>query len=161
MLDKPVPINVDVSSDPINVSEALAYVSQPAYGGINTFIGTVRDFNQGRNVVGISYDIFKPLGVKTFQRIAAQAQATYGTSHIYVRHAHGRLNVGDVAVIVAVGTRHRDEAFRACRDVIEAVKHTAPIWKQEHYEDGDSAWTDGCALCSDGHTHSPGHNHSE
>ena len=66
---------------------------------------------------------------------------------VYVAHAKGRLAVGDIAVVVAAGTPHRDEAFRACRAVIEAVKHTSPIWKQEHYVDGSSEWSEGCSLC--------------
>ena len=68
---------------------------------------------------------------------------------IYVAHAKGELAVGDIAVVVAAGSRHRDEAFRACRAVIEGVKHRAPIWKQEHYVDGRSEWSEGCSLCGD------------
>jgi molybdopterin synthase catalytic subunit len=65
-------------------------------------------------------------------------------------------------MVVAAGTPHRDEAFRACRQVVEAVKHTSPIWKQEHYIDGDSVWSEGCTLCDDGHSHAAtgGHGHS-
>ena len=70
----------------------------------------------------------------------------------YIAHAKGRLGIGDAAVVVAVGTPHRDEAFRACRLIIEAVKHRAPIWKQEHYLDGDSVWSEGCSLCAEAHT---------
>jgi molybdopterin synthase catalytic subunit len=66
---------------------------------------------------------------------------------LFIAHARGRLAVGDLAVVIAAGTPHRDEAFRACRQVIEAVKHTSPIWKQEHYADGDSVWSEGCSLC--------------
>src|SRR5690606_39895177 len=69
----------------------------------------------------------------------------------YLLSLHDALPIlGDLAVVVAAGTPHRDEAFRACREVIEAVKHTSPIWKQEHYADGDSAWSEGCSLCDAG-----------
>ena len=66
---------------------------------------------------------------------------------LHVSHAHGRLGIGDLAVVVAAGTPHRDEAFRACRKVIEIVKHESPIWKKEHYSGGDSEWSEGCSLC--------------
>ena len=65
-------------------------------------------------------------------------------------HARGRLAVGEVAVVVAAGSPHRDEAFRACRQLIEGVKHQCPIWKQEHFSDGDSLWSEGCSLCEGG-----------
>jgi molybdopterin synthase catalytic subunit len=68
---------------------------------------------------------------------------------LYIAHAKGHLGIGDLAVVIAAGTPHRDEAFRACRLAIEAVKHEAPIWKQEHYVDGDSAWSEGCSLCEE------------
>lgn len=136
----------DVAVAPIDLAAAYDFVSDPVYGGINTFVGIVRDFNEGRDVRGISYDIFPAMANKRLKQIAEEAQAKYGDARIYIRHAHGRLTVGDIAVVVAVGTRHRDEAFKACRDVIEAVKYTAPVWKQEHYVDGDSAWTEGAAL---------------
>jgi molybdopterin synthase catalytic subunit len=84
-----------------------------------------------------------------FAEIAAQVTRDVGPAlKLYIAHAVGRLEVGDVAVVVAAGTPHRDEAFRACRAAIEAVKHATPIWKQEHFEDGDSAWSEGCSLCN-------------
>ena len=143
--------DIGITSNPIDPAAALEFVSVPENGGICTFIGTVRNFNQGRHVVGISYDIFKPLARKSFEQILQNVNRDYGPAILYLRHAHGRLKVGDVAVVVAVGTRHRDEAFKACRRIIEDVKRTSPIWKQEHYADGDSAWVKGCALCHDDH----------
>jgi molybdopterin synthase catalytic subunit len=128
--------------------QAIEFVSDPAFGGVDVFIGRVRDFNQGRTVVGVSYEVFDALALNRFGQIMAEVAATFGPKiKLYVAHAKGRLDIGDIAVIVAAGTPHRDEAFRACRQVIEAVKHTSPIWKQEHYQDGDSVWSEGCSLC--------------
>ncbi len=138
----------DAAIDP---REGIEFVSDPGFGGIDVFIGKVRDLNQGRAVEGISYDLFQPLVLNEFQRMIGEVEAEFGPRlKLYVAHAKGRLAVGDVAVVVAAGTPHRDEAFRACRLLIEGVKHRSPIWKQEHYQDGDSAWSEGCALC-----HSP------
>src|SRR5690606_22306922 len=109
------------------------------------------DLNHGRVVTGVSYDMFDALALNGFRRIVDAAYEEFGPGiRIHVGHAKGRLGVGDLAMVVAVGTPHRDEAFRACRQVVEAVKHTSPIWKQEHYADGDSQWSEGCSLCDAG-----------
>lgn len=139
---------VDTAPARLDPMTALDFVSDPGFGGFNMFVGRVRALNHGRVVTGVSYDVFDALALVGFDEIARQAQAQFGPRlKLYVAHAKGRLGVGDIAVIVAVGTPHRDEAFGACRQVIEAVKHTSPIWKQEHYEDGNSQWSEGCSLC--------------
>jgi molybdopterin synthase catalytic subunit len=140
----------DIAECALDPSAALDFVSDPRFGGITTFIGRVRVHNLGRSVTGVSYDLFRPLALRTFQTIGERAEAEVGGPlKLYIAHAQGRLAIGDLAVIVAAGTPHRDEAFRACRLAIEAVKHEAPIWKQEHYVDGDSAWSEGCSLCEE------------
>ncbi|MBD8697699.1 molybdenum cofactor biosynthesis protein MoaE [Stenotrophomonas sp. CFBP 13718] len=143
---------VERERDAIDPAEGIGFVSDPGFGGIDVFIGKVRDLNQGRAVLGISYDLFDPLVLAEFERLVAEVRAAHGPLlKLYVAHAKGRLAVGDVAVVVAAGSPHRDEAFKACRALIEAVKHRSPIWKQEHYEGGDSVWSEGCSLCEPGH----------
>ena len=142
---------VDIADGPLDAAAAIAFVSDPGFGGVTLFVGRVRDLNHGRVVTGVSYDMFVPLAMNAPREIAARTDNEFGHKlKLYIAHAKGRLAVGDLAVVVAAGTPHRDEAFRACRQVIEAVKHTSPIWKQEHYEDGDSIWSEGCSLCGDG-----------
>lgn len=139
---------VDIAESKLDPSAALEFVSDPGFGGIAMFVGRVRDLNHGRVVTGVSYDMFDALALNGFADIAARCDAEFGPKlKLYIAHAKGRLGIGDLAVVVAAGTPHRDEAFRACRQVIEAVKHTSPVWKQEHYEDGDSVWSEGCSLC--------------
>jgi molybdopterin synthase catalytic subunit len=151
---------VDVASGRIDPAAALDFVSDPAFGGITVFVGRVRDHNVGREVSGISYDMYDALALNVFAGAAHTAMEAVGPRlKVYIAHAKGRLAVGDIAVVVAAGTPHRDEAFRACRSVIEAVKHTAPIWKQEHYLDGDSEWSEGCSLCPGGHAVDPATEH--
>ena len=149
--------NAESKLDP---TAALDFVSDPGFGGITLFVGRVRDLNHGRDVTGISYDMFVPLALNGFAAIAARAEADFGGKlKLYIGHAKGRLGLGDLAMVVAAGTPHRDEAFRACRQVVEAVKHSSPIWKQEHYVDGDSVWSEGCSLCEDTHDHAHAHAH--
>ena len=141
---------VAIRTAPLDVPAALDFVSDPRFGGIASFIGRVREHNLGRTVTGISYDLFEPLALKTFRDIGERARAEVGDPlKLWISHAKGDLGLGDLAVVVAAGTPHRDEAFRACRLAIEALKHEAPIWKQEHYVDGDSAWSEGCSLCEE------------
>jgi len=129
-------------------ARALEFVSHEEFGGQALFVGRVRRHNHGRDVVAVHYDLFEPLALATFDAIAREAFVEVAPElRLYVAHAKGELAVGDTAVVVAAGSRHRDEAFRACRAVIEGVKHRAPIWKQEHYVDGRSEWSEGCSLC--------------
>lgn len=145
---------VDIAKGTLDPAAALDFVSDPAFGGITMFVGRVRENNLGREVTGVSYDMFDPLALTVFAQAVVEAQAEVGNKvKVHVSHAKGRLAVGDIAVVVAAGTPHRDEAFRACRLVIEKVKHQAPIWKQEHYVDGDSVWSEGCSLCEASHEH--------
>lgn len=147
----------DIAEGGLDPAEALAFVSDDAFGGVSMFVGRVRRQSHGREVTGIHYDLFDPLALSVFEGAAAHAIATFGPAlKVYVAHAKGRLAIGDLAVVIAVGSPHRDEAFKACRAVIEAVKHQAPVWKQEFYIDGQSEWSEGCSLCEGaaaGHDH--------
>lgn len=141
---------VDVAGRRLDIGAAFDFVSDPGFGGYTAFVGRIRDLNQGRRVQAVAYDMFHALALRRFDEIAAAALAEFGPgARVWIEHAKGALEVGGVAVVVAVGTPHRDEAFRACRQVIEAVKHTVPIWKQERYADGSSEWSEGCSLCHD------------
>lgn len=143
---------VDIAHDRLDPQAAIDFVSDHAFGGIDVFIGRVRSASHGRTCVAVHYDLFDPLALSVFQRTAAAALAAYGPqAKCYIAHAKGRLAVGDLAVVIAFGSPHRDEAFRGCRAVIEAVKHQAPIWKQEHFVDGLSEWSEGCSLCDVDH----------
>ena len=138
---------LDRTSAAIDPAEAIAAVSDPGFGGIDVFIGRVRTRSQGRQCVGIHYDMFDPLALAVFRRAAeASIEAHDPQARCYIAHAKGKLAVGDLAVVVAFASAHRDAAFRGCRQAIEAVKHQAPIWKQEHFSDGGAAWSDGTPL---------------
>ncbi len=153
---------VDVAHERIDPAAALEFVSDPGFGGLGLFVGRVRDHNLGRAVTGVSYDVFDQLTLVGFEEIARRALMQFGPRlRIYIAHAKGRLEVGDIAMVVAVGTPHREEAFGACRQVVEAVKHGSPIWKQEHYLDGSSEWGEGCSLCVTDDEHVAGSPHRD
>ncbi len=137
-----------ISTAPLSVEAALRFVSAPGNGAVTSFIGQVRDLNQGRAVRGVSYDVYDALALRGFEQLAAEARERWGGGLcLWLEHFKGRLEVGGVSIVIAVGSPHRDEGFQACRYLIEEIKHRSPIWKQEHYHDGDSAWVQGHALC--------------
>lgn len=144
-------IHAAVSTAPLDVAEAFAFVADPACGAETSFVGVVRQTNLGRDVVGVSYDVFDVLAETTLRSIAEDAAKADPAMNVYLVHHKGRLEVGGVSIVIAVSTPHRAEAFAACRKIIEDVKHRAPVWKQEHYVDGDSDWVQGHALCQHAH----------
>ena len=154
------------SSTPLDESALRAELGDPACGGYAAFEGWVRDHNEGRRVRRLEYEAFEPLAIKEGERIIAEAVARFGVEHAACVHRIGTLEIGEKAVWVGVASRHRDEAFRACRYIIDEVKHRVPIWKKEHYESGDSGWVN-CERCAEhgqhaaaasGHAH---HGHSD
>lgn len=143
------PIKVSISEKPLSVNEAVAFVSAPEQGAVATFVGAVRNHNLGKAVSGVSYDLFEPLTLKTFEEICVEVREKWGEAlHLFVSHFKGRLEVGGISIVIATSSPHRDEAFQACRFIIEEIKQRSPIWKKEHYLDGDSEWVKGHALCS-------------
>ncbi|MGH8296040.1 MAG: molybdenum cofactor biosynthesis protein MoaE, partial [Steroidobacteraceae bacterium] len=147
------------SCTPLDESALRAQLSDPACGGYAAFEGWVRDHNEGRRVRRLEYEAFEALAIKEGERIIAEAIARFGAEHAACVHRIGALEIGENAVWVGVAARHRDEAFRACRYIIDEVKHRVPIWKKEHYENGDSGWVN-CERCAQHAAHGPeGHSH--
>ncbi len=132
---------------PITPAQLRVSLADPACGGYAAFEGWVRDSNEGQRVRGLEYEAFEALGVREGERIVTEAIARFGVAHAACVHRIGALAVGELAVWVGVSAAHRDEAFRACRYIIDEVKHRLPIWKKEHYLDGDSGWVN-CERCA-------------
>lgn len=135
------------SHEPIQTTPLAAALAHPGCGGYASFEGWVRDHNEGRRVRGLEYEAFEALGVREGERIVTEALARFGVTRAACVHRVGELRVGELAVWVGVSAPHRDEAFGACRFIIDEVKHRLPIWKKEHYLSGDSGWVncEGCA----------------
>ncbi len=137
----------DFTTSPIDVARARAALADPASGGYAAFEGWVRDLNDGQRVEHLEYEAFEALGRIEGERILAEARAKFGVTRVACVHRLGDLGIGELAVWVGVSAPHRDEAFRACRYIIDEVKHRLPIWKKEHYVDGDSGWVN-CERCA-------------
>lgn len=140
-------LRVEICEQALDVGRALKTCGRGANGAIDLFVGQVRNLNEGRKVHAVSYDLHRALCEQTFWQICKEAAERFG-AHLdyYLAHRHGRLEIGEASVIAAVGAPHRNEAFLGCRFLIEQMKKRAPIWKQEHYVDGDSEWLPGHAL---------------
>ena len=135
------------SRTPIDAESARAELADPTCGGYTSFEGLVRNHNEGMNVRHLEYEAFEPLAIKEGERIVAEAIERFGIEHAACIHRIGDLAIGEMAVWVGAAARHRDEAFRACRYIIDEVKHRVPIWKKEHYENGNSGWVN-CERCA-------------
>ena len=136
------------SRDPLTPERYRERLADPAAGAYATFEGWVRDHNDGRAVHKLDYEGYEALGIKEGERIVAAALDKFDIANASCVHRLGDLVVGDLAVWVGVSSAHRAEAFEACRFIIDEVKHRVPIWKKEHYADGDSGWVN-CERCAE------------
>ena len=121
----------------LSVDEVHDAVMHPAAGGVAVFTGVVRDHDQGRNVTGLSYSAH-PTAAAELRRVAEQVAGSHQA--LAVVHRIGDLDIGDLAVIVAVSCEHRAEAFAACRQLIDDLKASVPIWKHQRFAGGASEW---------------------
>lgn len=123
-------ISVALTASP-SVDDALAAVASYGAGGTAAFVGTVRDASDAGSVTGLDYSAYDEMAEKVLHDIAAEAAEKWGLLGVVVRHAIGPRSVGEITIIVACAAPHRDEAFDACRYVVDEVKRRAPIWKKE------------------------------
>src|SRR5687768_5404058 len=133
---------------PLDTAALQRDLHDDSCGGFAAFEGWVRDHNEGLAVTRLEYEAFAELAEKEGARIVSEAIAKFGVTRAACVHRVGSLALGEVAVWVGVSAAHRDEAFRACRYIIDEVKHRVPIWKKEHYVNGDSGWVN-CERCAE------------
>lgn len=132
-----------VADEPIDIPALVAAVAHPGAGAIASFVGAVRDTNEGAAVTGIEYEAYAPMADRELRAILAEGEARWPGVRVAARHRVGYLRVGEVSVAVAAASPHRGPAFDACRYVVEQLKRRVPVWKCEHYADGRRAWVDG------------------
>jgi molybdopterin synthase catalytic subunit len=135
----------------LDVQALIGAVTQAAgggVGGVDLFVGLVRNENLGRRVVRLEYEAYEPLALAVFERIASEAAAHWPSARVGIHHRTGALVVGDASVAIVAASPHRADAFAACRYIIERVKQIAPIWKREFFEGGD-AWIEGASADPD------------
>lgn len=129
-----------LSETPIDIAPLRAGVLDPRAGGYASFEGWVRDHHAGRAVDGLDYEAYATLAEREGERIIAEAKARFDVIDARCVHRVGTLAIGDLAVWVGVSAAHRGAAFDACRYIIDETKRRVPIWKREHYREGDSDW---------------------
>jgi len=133
--------------DPLAVTSA-ATGTIDTVGGLVTFSGVVRAENAGRRVLYLEYEAYEPLAVRAFAIVGEEAAARWPATGLSIHHRTGRLEIGEVSIVIAAASAHRGPAFEACRYAIERVKQIAPIWKHEHFEGGD-VWIEGATARPD------------
>ena len=130
-----------LTRDPIDAA-ALLSRARPSDGGVCVFVGVVRDHNEGRATSAIEYEAYGPMAEAEIARLLASLAKRWPQVEVEIVHRVGRLAIGDASVAVVATAPHRAEAFAACREAIDRLKTTVPIWKKEFYRDGTSDWVD-------------------
>jgi len=132
---------VYLSNDPIDLPAILGE-ARPGDGGVCLFVGIVRKENQGRETTRIEYEAYAAMAEAEIEKLVRSIGRAYPQARLWIRHRLGPLSPGQAAVAVLATAPHRGEAFAACREAIDRLKTTVPIWKKEFYADGTSEWVD-------------------
>ena len=129
--------SVKITSERLNLQECYDFVQDASCGGIALFVGTVRNQTQDKEVTLLDFSSYDAMALKEMQKIADRALVEFDILRIAIHHAEGALYIGDIPVIIAVSAPHRKAAFSACQFAIDTLKETVPIWKKEHFVDGE------------------------
>ena len=130
-------IEVKILDTPLNIQSCIDWVMSPQCGGIDVFIGTVRNITKGKTVVQLEFEAYEAMAINEMRKIAEDVLHKWPVQKILIHHRTGVLQTGEVPVIIAVAAAHRDAAFEACRYTIDTLKQTVPIWKKEVFADGE------------------------
>ena len=130
-------LDIQILDNPLDIRTCVDFVTHPGAGGINVFVGTVRDNTKGRKVLHLEFEAYEPMAVSEMRKIAEQATEKWPVQRMSIHHRVGKLEIGQVAVLIAVSTPHRKASFEACEFAIDTLKQTVPIWKKEVFEDGE------------------------
>ena len=141
---------VDTKKEKILTSNAEKFIKDSKFGASIYFLGTVRNINDNKTVTGITYDSHDEIVIKSFEEIYNEADQKLDIKDkaVFIEHAKGYLNLGDISIIIAVACKHRDQAYVLSRYIIEEIKKRSPIWKKEHYQNEDSEWLKGNPISS-------------
>ena len=131
---------------PIDVAQLLAGAARHDCGAVALFLGTTRDHHEGRRVLRLSYEAYPAMALPSLERIETEAMTRFGIATCRVVHRLGEVPPAEASVAVVVVAAHRGPAFDACRWAMDELKHTVPIWKKEHFAEGDAAWVEGTPL---------------
>ena len=130
-----------ITTAPLDLQEVYELATDPGNGSVNLMCGTVRNQTGKRSVDFLEYEAYEPMALKVFAEIGDQIYQKWPeTNRVVIHHRIGRLCIGEISVIVAVGSPHRKEGFEACQYAIDTLKYHAPVWKKEYWIDGSSGW---------------------
>ena len=128
--------SIKITSEKLTLAECYNFVTAASCGGIAAFVGTVRNDTEGKEVKQLDFSTYKPMAIKEMQKIADTALTKFSIEKIAIHHAEGLLQIGEIPVIITASAKHRNAAFEACQFAINTLKETVPIWKKEHFTDG-------------------------
>jgi len=139
---------IDTKDNKLSIQKAENFISSQDYGASIFFTGTVRNQNNDKIVIGITYDSHDELVIKSFEEIYNEANQKLNIKDksVFIEHAKGYLTLGEISIVIAVACKHRDEAYILSRYIIEEIKKRSPIWKKEHYNNKESAWLKGNSI---------------
>jgi molybdopterin synthase catalytic subunit/molybdopterin converting factor small subunit len=126
-----------VTEEPLALDAVVAEVADEGAGAIATFTGTVRRRSRGRDVVYLEYEAYAEMAEDVMAQLAAELQQRYDLTAVAIHHRVGRVEIGEASVVIAVSAPHRQDALAACKDAIDTLKQTVPLWKKEVYEGGE------------------------
>jgi molybdopterin synthase catalytic subunit len=130
-------IDLKIINEALDIANCINWVMTPQSGGIDVFIGTVRDQTKGKKVVRLEFEAYEKMAISEMKKIAGEMMQRWPLHKIIIHHRVGILQIGEVPVVIAVSAPHRAAAFEACRYAIDTLKQTVPIWKKEIFEDGE------------------------
>ena len=136
---------INIKKDKIVTSKAEEFIKSSTYGASIIFTGTVRNINDNKEVTGMTYDSHDELVLKSFKEIYKEAEdrLKIRDKAVFIEHIKGYVGLGETSIIIAVGCKHRDQAYVLSRYIIEEIKKRSPIWKKEHYKNAESEWLEG------------------
>ena len=139
---------IDASIEKIEISNAENFLNSSKFGAVIYFVGTVRDNNENKEVTGITYDAKDSMVIKSFEEIYEDAESKLNIKNkaVFIEHVKGYVGLSEKSIIIGVACKHRDEAYRLSRFIIEEIKKRTPIWKKEHYKNEESEWLKGVSL---------------
>ena len=136
---------IDTKLRKLSIQDAEKFIASSDFGASIFFSGTVRNQNDNKSVIGITYDTHDALVIQSFEEIYSESNKNLEIKEkaVFIDHAKGYLDLGEISIIIAVATKHREEAYKLSRYIIAEIQKRSPIWKKEHYKNNDSAWLKG------------------
>ena len=136
---------VDIKKEKIKLSNAENFIASSKCGASIYFVGTVRNLNNNKKVIAMTYDTHDAMVVKSFEEIYQNSIIKFKLDNqvVFIEHVKGHILLGEISILIAVACKHRDQAYELSRFFIEEIKKKTPIWKKEHYENEDSEWLEG------------------